>query len=225
MFRATHANDAGAVLVTMGPPQPMSHDAEAAQLAFRSAGITPLLGITSLRHQGLRYDALVEVEPEGTPLTNGSVANPRGIARTLATIVADAHAAGHVLGGIRPELVYSDGQRCTAIAPRAEPFLARSTTREYGVPPCFVEIYLSPEALSLSPVTAASDVFSLCATLVYLFDGAPPFPGDTVLQRMGAALRGEVRPVAVELMVRAGLAVDPRERPEAHSIVAALARL
>lgn len=43
------------------------------------------------------------------PLSGGKVAAPRAVARGLAEIAARAHAAGHVLGGIRPELVYARG--------------------------------------------------------------------------------------------------------------------
>ena len=136
--------------------------------------------------------------------------------------MARAHAAGHVLGGLRPELVYSDGVACTGIAPRAEPFLTTSTERCYGVPPCFDEVYLSPEALSLAPVTRASDVFSLCATLHYLLEGAPPFAGANLLERMAAALRGTPRVRASEPAIRAGLSADPGDRPDARAIAAAL---
>jgi hypothetical protein len=219
MFRATGR---GRALVTMGPPQRSPRSELEARFALPVDGVAPLLTIAAVVGEGVLYDVLVEAEPDGAPLTQRRVADPRGVARGLSEIVARAHAAGHVLGGIRPELVYSDGDACTGVAPRAEPFLASSTERSYGVPPCFDEVYLSPEALALAPTTHASDVFSLCATIVYLVDGAPPFAGANLLERMSAALRGATRSLAIDPEIRAGLAASPGDRPDARAIAAAL---
>lgn len=169
------------------------------------------------------YDVLVEAEPDGAPLTERRPEDPRAVARGLAATVARAHAAGHVLGGLRPELVYATRDGFTGVAPRAEPFLALATERCYGVPPCFDEVYASPEALSLLPTTAASDVFSLCATLVAILEGTPPFAGAHLLERMAAALRGTHRPTAVHPTIIAGLSAAPQARPDAAAVLAALA--
>jgi hypothetical protein len=67
-------------------------------------------------------------------------------------------------------------------------------------------------------------VFSLCATLFYVLTGVPPFPGETIMERLSAALRAQVRAASVELIVRAGLVANPAERPLAREIASALAR-
>lgn len=220
MYRA--AGDPPA-LVTMSSPQQRPHAELRARLGHAVPGVAPLIAITTVTLDGVDHDALVEREPDGEPLTRRRPADPRAVGRELAAIVARAHAAGHVLGGIRPELVYTDGARCTGVAPRAEPFWAGASERCYGVAPCFEQVYQSPEALALRPVTPASDVFSLCATLAYLLDGEPPFAGATLVDRLAAALRGAHRQLGGPAVLRAGLAADPERRPSAAAVAAALA--
>jgi hypothetical protein len=220
MFRAS--GDVPA-LVTIGAPQQRPHAELARKFAYVIAGVTPFFTIQPVTIEGIRYDALVEAEPVGAPITVKRPADGRAVARGLVEIVARAHAVAQVLGGIRPELVYAEGATCTGIAPRAEPFLAGASARSYGVPPCFDEVYLSPEAISLEAITPASDVFSLCATLVYLLEGEPPFPGESLMERITAAMHGRPRPTAVAPAIIAGLAADPRKRPDVTAILAALA--
>jgi hypothetical protein len=193
-----------------------------ARFGYAVAGVAPLVEIMTITLEGIPYDALIEREPAGVPLTRQRPADVRAVAHGLASIVAAAHVAGHVLGGLRPELVYSDGTRCTGIAPRAEPFQAGAGERCYGVAPCFEDFYLSPEAIALRPVIAASDVFSLCATLAYLYDGVPPFAGANMLERLSAAMRGVHRATSAPEVVRAGLVADAASRPTAEAIARAL---
>jgi hypothetical protein len=218
-FRAAGVEPA---LVSVGAPQRRPLAQVEQELGYSVPGVAPLLAVTDVVIEGVPYHALIEGEPPGRALTDDAPANRRAVARELAEIVARAHAAGHVLVGIRPELVYFEDERCTGIAPRAEPFFAGMTERCYGVPPCFDEIYLSPEALMLRPLTPASDVFSLCATLVYLLEGAHPFAGDTIMERVTAALHGNARLGSVEPVIRAGLSVDPAGRPDARTLAVAL---
>jgi serine/threonine protein kinase len=194
------------------------------KLLFPVDGIARLLAITTVteRDSQAHFDALVEAEPAGAPLTARRVADPRAVGHGLASIVARAHAAGLILGGIRPELVYADGNVCTELAPRAETFHAAAPFPCYGVAPTFDSFYMSPEAFALRPTTTASDVFSLCATLVYLFDGVPPFEGRNVFEQAAAALHGEVRLVTVAPVIRAGLDPDPARRPDCRAIAEAL---
>lgn len=222
MYRAAGEQS---VLVTMGSPQQRPHAELRARFRYAVEGVAAFVELTTVTLEGVDYDALIEREPTGEPVTRRRLMNPWAVGRELATIVARAHAAGHVLGGIRPELVYAAGVRCTGVAPRAEPFLSGVSERCYGVAPCFEHVYMSPEAVALRPITTASDVFSLCATLAYLFDGEPPFKGASVLEQMSAAMRGAHRETSLPAAVRAGLAADPTRRPVASAVVSALAAL
>lgn len=212
----------GRVLVTMGPPQQERHDGLRSRLATQIAGVTPLLAIETIVGEGVPYDVLVEAEPDGAPVTFARPSDALGVSRGLARCVANAHASGIVLGGIRPELVYASGDAFSGLAPRAEPFLSGARPRSYGVPPCFHEVYASPEALALAPTTTASDVFSLAATIVYLLDGRPPFEGAALHERMSAALHGRTRALALPAPILAALAPTPSQRPDADALVAAL---
>jgi serine/threonine protein kinase len=87
------------------------------------------------------------------------------------------------------------------------------------VPPCFDEIYTSPEALALAPTTTASDVFSLAATLVYLLEGKPPFEGATLHERMAAALHARTRTLVLPDLLRSALATSPAQRPAAATLL------
>jgi hypothetical protein len=213
----------GRVLVTMTAPQTVAHAELVRRLAIGVEGITPLLDVTTVVIEGVPYDVLVEAEPEGAALTNFRMEDSAAVARGLAAHVARAHAAGRVLGGIRPELVYTDGYVCTGLAPRAEWFFMTAGGRCYGVPPCFDEVYLSPEMLSLAQPTPASDVFSLCATLAWILDGVPPFPGRTLIERLGAAMQGSPRRLDVDPVIVAGMRANPADRPQLSAIQAVLA--
>ncbi|HLL21498.1 MAG TPA: hypothetical protein VK427_05175 [Kofleriaceae bacterium] len=206
-------------LVTVGPLQRASLQALYGSLAMPSPGITPLLGFERIVGEGVPYEVMIEAEPAGTPVAVRPPGDLAGAIRDLVTCVVTAHRSGLVLGAIRPELVYADG-RFTALAPRCEAFLSTATPRTYGVPPCFEEVYLSPEAIALAPATAASDVFSLAATIAFLLTRTPPFAGNAHHERMSAALHGRTS-LRLPDIVRAGLHPDPARRPPADALRAA----
>jgi serine/threonine protein kinase len=89
--------------------------------------------------------------------------------------------------------------------------------------------YMPPEAFEgqLSP---AQDVYGLAASLFWLVTGSVPFPGQTREQIAEQARRGlpdpDPRcvdlPQALEQLIRAGLAEDPRRRPGLPEFVASL---
>lgn len=222
IYRAVARAGSQRVLVTMATPQQAQRDALIARFAYNIDGVAPFVDIVSIAHELAPHDAMIEAEPSGVPITEARLTDPRRVARGLAAIVARAHVDGHVLGGVRPELVYSDGRSCTGIAPRAEPFLIGAKSPCHGVGPCFEDVYLSPECLSGLPTTMASDVFALCATLIYLFDGAPPFLGADLIERLTAAVHGAHRPTSAPAIVRAGLATVAAARPSAAQIREAL---
>lgn len=88
--------------------------------------------------------------------------------------------------------------------------------------------YLSPEVIGGSPVTQATDWWGWAATLAYAASGRPPFgrgPMDVVLGRVN---RGEADLTGVDdrltPLLAAALSPDPRRRPPAREVVAALER-
>jgi serine/threonine protein kinase len=96
--------------------------------------------------------------------------------------------------------------------------------------------YSSPEQLSGAEVTPRSDIYSLGLILYELLTGASPYePTDASFAGwFQAHLRGEVRPMAqvnpnrtipteLEQLVRACLARNPADRPDALAIARALA--
>jgi hypothetical protein len=151
---------------------------------------------------------MVEAEPGGTSVSTlwRATTSAQAVrwALTLARIAADAHAAGHALVGIRPEVVYVDGDRVRGIAPRCEPFLATSERPEHGVAPCFDQFFLAPEVLAQPdrPASPAADVFSICAMLALWLTGEHPFEGEGMLQAM-----------AISAGTRRAVAVAPQFRP------------
>lgn len=165
-----------AVLVTLGPPQRDDLDAVRRELSLDVPGVAALLHVGGVENGESRYDALVEEEPAGEPWTSG---DPVATGLELAATIREAHARGLVLGGVRPEVVYVDGDdRLGGVAPRCEPFLARATTRCHGVAPCFEHFFVSPEQLALQPKSPADDVFALAATIAMIEAVEHPFEGS-----------------------------------------------
>ncbi|MCA1712524.1 MAG: protein kinase [Actinobacteria bacterium] len=79
--------------------------------------------------------------------------------------------------------------------------------------------YLSPEQASGSPVTPASDVYSLGVVAYECLSGRRPFPGDNAVAVALAHLRDEPPPLPphvpgpVRDLVLRALAKDPKQRP------------
>ena len=94
--------------------------------------------------------------------------------------------------------------------------------------------YMAPEqAVDARRADARSDVFSLGATLFYILTGAPPYPGNDVVEKITHRVQGDARrlsahrdhlPAGLEAVVAAMLARDPARRPaSARAAAAALA--
>jgi serine/threonine protein kinase len=89
--------------------------------------------------------------------------------------------------------------------------------------------YMPPEAFQ-GTVGPAQDVYGLAASLFWLVTGSVPFPGPGAEQIVGQAEAGlpqpELRcaglPGPLERLLRAGLAADPRQRPDLRSFITAL---
>lgn len=219
MFRAR--GPLGNALVTLGPRQKATLD-----LAFASDRITPLLHIGPLSTSG--FDGMIEAEPAGEPIGERQLplADALAIVRDTCAIVDAAHRRGLILRGLRPELVYVQGTRVTAIAPRCEPFLMTAQPSSQGVVHPFDHYYLAPEILRLREPTAAADVFSLGALLAMLVTGEHPFTGDLPPLQLVSVSRDERRPWTgppeLRAIVDGALAADPAKRPTAAELGAQL---
>ncbi|MCP2341703.1 serine/threonine-protein kinase [Actinomadura rupiterrae] len=146
-----------------------------------------------------------------------------GCAEALESI----HEAGLVHRDLKPSnvLVALDGPRVidfglARAAERAQMTLSRATV---GTP-----AFMAPEqARGTREVTAASDVYSLGATLLFAATGHGPYPGRTVLELV-AQLLGEDPdlaglPTGLAELVGGCLARAPRARPTPAEIVAMVA--
>ncbi len=240
MYRARDTESGGHVLVTLGPPQRFDFDTLRLQLALPATGITPLLHIGRLESQTeAPYEGMVEIEPAGRPATDVLVlpldpAIAIRIALAIAKPLAAVHATAAVVRGLRPELIYLDGNptapRLAGLAPRCEAFLTTAEPRCYGVPPCFDHYYQAPEVLArpYDAPSPAADVFSLCAIIAHWISGEHPFHGEGAMQAISIAT-GNRRtwrgPVAIGAILDTGLRPSPGARTSLSELVASLAAL
>jgi hypothetical protein len=179
-------------------------------------------------------DALVEALPDGRPAAARAPIAEAVLVRLateLARIAAAAHAAGEVVDGFRPELVYVDANGAfTGLVPRGPAFIASADQPHHGMRSYRVP-FVAPERFSPgAPATREADVFSLCATVFAIGAGRHPYGDDEhsadIVVRMvsgppdpwpGSAALGE-------LLAR-GMAADPAQRPRAAELARALAAL
>jgi len=236
VFRAHLADDPQQKrIVTQAPLE----DTTAAELGRRFALDLP--GIAALEFAGpvdpsdqvgWRGDCFVEVEPRGQPALEHAPIDERRIlpvARELATVLERAHADGHVIGGIRPELIYlrrdlGGALRLAGLVPRGPMLLARARPLSSGNPP-YTRFYGSPFDPPLQPV---GDLFALGASLWHLVTGAHPF-GDHFLDQL-RRLQAREQPTwpgspALGDILGACLAVDSRARPTAAELARRLRAL
>lgn len=162
---------------------------------------------------------------------------PRELLRVFAEAAAGL-AAGHAVG-----VVHRDVKPANILIPRRGPAqvtdfgVARASavavtlagddqstqaTNVAGTP-----LYMAPEQMMGRTATAASDVFSLAATLYEAFAGVPAFAGlshaELVEHKLAGTLipplRGRAVPSRVWDAVLAGLDPDPRRRPSATQMI------
>jgi len=163
------------------------------------------------------------------------------IGRQVARALAVAHDAGIVHRDIKPEniMVRDDGY-----AKVLDFGLARLGADELSVDSTANTVmqthagtligtvaYMSPEQVQAQPVSGASDVFSLGVIFYEMATGRKPFAGGSEMSVMyqivhGAAaqpstLNPEI-PVALSSLILAMLEKQPRDRPGATDVVAAL---
>lgn len=165
-------------LITVGWASDRAAAEVQALLALPVHGVTPLLAVGRL--DGHDRDALVEAIPPGTPspLRTPDIATACRWGAAVAAIVAAAHAAGVVVGGLRPKAVWIDDGAVAALAPRATHFWELSAA-DIGIVWDHQSVILSPERIAGGGVSAADDLFALAVTVAIWATGQFPFAGDT----------------------------------------------
>jgi hypothetical protein len=147
-------------------------------LEIQHPKIAPLVQVGALvdrRHQGYSFFGVVEALPNGRTLDDVVCERPLGtgnalaLALEIAEVARVAHARGHQLGGIRPELVYVNGSdagfRLSAIAHRGPSVISATYSGEQvRWPPVFACDFSSPD-----------DARGLAQLVWYALTGAHPF--------------------------------------------------
>lgn len=158
-------------------------------LDFRADGVAPMVTYGELiepRRQGYTAYGVVEELPDGRTLEEVvrertlSPAETVSIAMQIARVAQVAHAAGHQLGGIRPELVYvrRDGEQWSLVA---------ITHRAQAV----IDATYSGEAICTPPVfsadfSSANDAQGLAQLVWHALTGGHPYVAAADFARSGA---------------------------------------
>jgi len=232
-YRGTRLLDGESVLITLGRPSQLSRGELVRALAISARSVAPLRGIVELVEPNQpALTALVEDAPAGVPLASLgfpiAVADAVALGIAIARVLAEAHAAGQIVYGIRPELIYVDRSRVlTGLAPRAERMWSLATRPDYGVPLAFDELYFAPELAAGRDAVPASDVFSLSAVLFHMIAGDHPFAASSPMMQIAAIAAGRHAPCPAPVadVLDRGLAVNPADRPSAAQLVEMLARV
>ncbi len=156
-----------------------------------------------------------------------SVPAVRWLAAGCAEALESIHSVGLVHRDLKPAnvLVSPDGPRVIdfGVARAAERIQLTVTRGSVGTP-----AYMAPEqARDTRQATAASDIFSLGATMVFAATGHAPYQGETVMDVLVRLATGppDLSGLPPELaeIVEACLERDPRNRPTSASVLARLA--
>jgi hypothetical protein len=220
-------------LVTLSHEHAESRGELARRLGFPFAGVAPLEAIATPDPPLMYSDALIERLPAGWPASElAPLAEPAlaAIGAQVARILAPAHAAGAVLLGVRPELIYlEDGEggrpQVSGLAPRGPLFVVSARAPARGIS-CYQLPYLGAEIFTGGAPEPRTDVFALCATLHHLGTGSHPFGTLAELpQLIARVVHGQADPWpgagAFGAVLARGMAREVTARPDA----AELARL
>ncbi|GAA2746400.1 hypothetical protein GCM10009868_31650 [Terrabacter aerolatus] len=183
-------------------------------------------GAPCLVMQYLPSRSLQAVLTERGPLPAREVAK---VGAELASALAAAHRADIVHRDVKPGnvLIADDGTaRITdfGISHALGDASLTSTGMVTGTP-----AYLAPEVARGTSSSAASDVFSLGATLYAAVEGAPPFgTGDNAMALLHRVASGSITPPSdgpLAGVLGAMLAADPADRPSMRDVSAELAEI
>ena len=164
--------------------------------------------------------SLAEVLADGRVLTTAEVGT---IGAQLASALIAAHEAGIVHRDVKPGNILIEDSGSVKLTDfgisRASGDVTVTTTGEMlGTP-----AYISPEVAQGRPADAASDVFSLGATLYAALEGVPPFgTGTNAMALLLRIVHGEIRQPehtgALVDTVMWMLAQDPANRPSMEQV-------
>ncbi|MFI9248702.1 protein kinase [Streptomyces sp. NPDC053069] len=134
-----------------------------------------------------------------------------------------AHTAGVVHRDYKPENVLVRADGTSALADFGIAVRSGRETEAAGTP-----AYMAPEQWNGEPAGPAADVYAASVVFFECLTGRRPFPGDDVtalrLQHLRAPAPLEDVPPPVRVLLRAGLAKDPADRPDVGTFLADLER-
>lgn len=148
-----------------------------------------------------------------------SVHEVQRLAAELGGALHSAHSAGVLHRDVKPSnVLYSTSGGATICDFGMASILLNASISHLAAG--FTPAYASPEQLLGEPATPVSDVYGLAATIHFALTGSPPVPiaADSFVGYVGRVIHqrppeldGVPRPIAEA--IRAGLAVQPTERP------------